>query len=159
VSAPSDRIDRECVEGYLFASPPLELLLFRRPPERGRIWVPVSGKVEPEDPDFPTALCRELAEETGLATSPTDLIDLDWHVPFRADNGETWRLHAFAVPVPRSFAPRLSREHEACEWVSTHEAVRRLHFEDNRAAVARLEELLRTKGRGRFTGVAPQHLP
>ncbi|HYA70232.1 MAG TPA: NUDIX domain-containing protein [Thermoplasmata archaeon] len=133
-------IAQECVEGYLFATPPLELLLFRRPPARGQIWVPVSGKVEPGDPDFPIALCREFEEETGLACRPDQLIDLDWHVPFRADNGETWRLHAFALEVPRTFVPRLSAEHEAAEWVSCEEAVRRLHFEDNRAAVIRLRD-------------------
>ena len=140
MSGAAEPIAQECVEGYLFAEPPLELLLFRRFPARGRIWVPVSGKVEPRDPDFPSALCRELAEETGLTCRPEELIDLDWHVPFRADNGETWRLHAFALRVPRSFEPRLSSEHEAAEWVSAEEAVRRLHFEDNRAAVIRLRD-------------------
>jgi len=138
VSARTGRIDRECVEGYLFAAPPLELLIFRRPPERGRFWVPVSGKVEPEDRDFPSALVRELEEETGLRVPPVDLIDLDWQVPFRADNGETWRLHAFAVKVPRGFSPRLSAEHESAEWVGADEAVRRLHFDDNKVAIERL---------------------
>ena len=134
-------IDRECVEGYLFASPPLELLLFRRPPSRGRIWVPVSGKVDPGDADLESALRREVAEETGLA-SPRRVFALDWHVPFRADNGETWRLHAYGVEVDRSFSPRLSPEHEAAEWVSATVAVERLHFADNRAAVGRLAERL-----------------
>ena len=142
MSAPAGRIDRECVEGYLFATPPLELLLFRRPPSRGRFWVPVSGKVEPNDHDFRSALCRELDEETGFVCSPPALIDLDWAVPFRADNGETWRLHAFAVRVPRSFEPRLSAEHDAAEWVTPEEAVRRLHFEDNREAIVRLRDRL-----------------
>jgi len=132
-------IARECVEGYLFAAPPLELLLFRRPPARGRIWVPVSGKVDPSDPDFESALRRELLEETGLR-SPRRIVPLDWHVPFRADNGETWRLHAYAVEVARDFEPQLSHEHEASEWVTPDEAVRRLHFDDNRAAVHRLLE-------------------
>jgi len=135
-------VSQECVEGYLFSAPPLELLLFRRPPARGRIWVPVSGKVEPSDRDFPSALCREVDEETGLRLDPSELVDLDWHVPFRADNGATWRLHAFAVRVPRSFVPRLSPEHEAAEWVPAEEAVRRLHFEDNREAVERLRRRL-----------------
>ena len=140
MSGAAEPIAQECVEGYLFAEPPLEVLLFRRFPARGRYWVPVSGKVEPGDHDFPSALCRELEEETGLTPRPEELIDLDWHVPFRADNGETWRLHAFALQVPRSFEPRLSAEHEAAEWVSAEEAVRRLHFEDNRAAVIRLRD-------------------
>lgn len=138
MSDSSGPIAQECVEGYLFSRSPLKLLLFRRPPSRGRIWVPVSGKVEPADRDFAAALCREVEEETGLVLRPDQLIDLDWHVPFSAENGETWRLHAFAAEVPRSFEPRLSTEHDAAEWVSAGEAVRRLHFEDNRAAVERL---------------------
>ncbi|HXY11977.1 MAG TPA: NUDIX domain-containing protein [Thermoplasmata archaeon] len=134
-------VSKECVEGYIFADPPLELLLFRRPPSRGRYWVPVSGKVEPTDRDFRSALCRELEEETGLRVGSAELVDLDWRVPFRADNGEVWRLHAFAVQVPRSFRPRLSPEHEEAEWVPVEEAERRLHFEDNRAAVERVRRL------------------
>jgi 8-oxo-dGTP pyrophosphatase MutT (NUDIX family) len=132
-------VARECVEGYLFAAPPVELLLFRRPPVRGRIWVPVSGKVDPSDADFESALRRELREETGLR-APRRIVPLDWHVPFVADNGETWRLHAYAVEVEREFEPHLSNEHDAFEWVTPEEAVRRLHFDDNRAAVRRLLE-------------------
>jgi 8-oxo-dGTP pyrophosphatase MutT (NUDIX family) len=143
VADPAGPIAKECVEGYLFSEEPLEILLFRRPPARGHIWVPVSGKVESHDHDFPSALSRELEEETGLRVGPAELIDLDWRVPFRADNGETWRLHAYAVKVPRSFRPRLSAEHEEAEWVTADEALRRLHFEDNRKAVERLRERLR----------------
>jgi len=139
VDEPPGPVARECVEGYLFARDPLRLLIFRRPPSRGAIWVPISGKVEPSDRDLESALRRELAEETGL-TRPTAVDPLDWHVRFRADNGEVWRLHAFAVEVPSSFEPRLSSEHEASEWVGAEEARRRLHYEDNRAAVDRLVE-------------------
>jgi len=140
VTVPSGPIARECVEGYLYANPPLELLLFRRPPARGRIWVPVSGKVEAEDRDLEAAVRREIREETGLTVD--HLLPLDWHVPFRADNGEVWRLHAFAAEVPRDFSPALSDEHEAFEWVSAAEALRRLHFDDNREAVRRLSARL-----------------
>ncbi|MGP8078449.1 MAG: NUDIX domain-containing protein [Thermoplasmata archaeon] len=137
MNGPLGPIVRECVEGYLYAAPPLELLLFRRPPSRGRIWVPVSGKVDPTDPSLEAALARELEEETGLRAAPP-LESLDWHVPFRADNGETWRLHAYAVRVARTFRPALSPEHEAFEWVTPGEAIRRLHYDDNREAVRRL---------------------
>lgn len=139
---PLGPVVRECVEGYLFAFPPLELLIFRRTPARGRVWGPVQGKVEPSDRDYPAALSREIEEETGLVSRPDRLIDLDWQVPFRADNGEVWRLHAYALEVPRSFRPRLSEEHEAAEWVSAEEAVHRLYYEDNRAAVERLRDRL-----------------
>ncbi len=134
-------VAQECVEGYLFATPPLELLVFRRPPSRGSIWVPVSGKVDSTDPDLPSALRRELAEETGLRDTG-ELMDLDWQVRFEGPDHRTWRLHAFGAPVPRSFSPALSAEHDASEWVSVGEARRRLHYEDNRAAVDRLVERL-----------------
>jgi lipoyl(octanoyl) transferase len=137
VSGPPGPIAQECVEGYLFATPPVELLLFRRPPARGGFWVPISGKVEPTDPDLEHALRRELAEETGL-TDPADVFPLDWEVTFPSDSGATWRLRAFGVEVARTFRPRLSDEHDAAEWVLPDAAVARLHFEDNRAAVPRL---------------------
>lgn len=134
---PSGPVARECVEGYLFADPPLELLVFRRPPSRNRIWVPISGKVEAGDRDLEAALRRELREETGLE-GPRSLMPLDWQVKFTADNGEVWRLHAYAVEVDRDFRPRLSPEHEEWAWVAPEEARRRLHYADNRVAVERL---------------------
>ncbi len=136
---PDEPIARECVEGYLFSDHPLRCLLFRRPPTRGSIWVPVSGKVDPEDATLVAALLRELREETGLR-APLRLFALDWEVPFRADNGEVWRLHAYGVEVAPGFEPQLSGEHDAFEWVPPEEAARRLHYEDNREAIGRLVE-------------------
>jgi 8-oxo-dGTP pyrophosphatase MutT (NUDIX family) len=137
VSGGSEPIARECVEGYLFSSPPTRLLLFRRPPARGSVWVPVSGKVEPTDADWEAALRREIEEETGLG-QPKAIWPLDWHVVFTAPNGETWRLHAYAVEVMPDVEPALSAEHDAFAWVAPEEALRRLHFDDNREAVRRL---------------------
>ncbi|MGI0071717.1 MAG: NUDIX domain-containing protein [Thermoplasmata archaeon] len=136
---PSGPVARECVEGYLYAEGPFALLLFRRTPARGQIWVPVSGKVEPTDPDLESAVRRELVEETGLLR-PRRIFPLDWQVKFRADNGEVWRLHAYGVEVERSFEPVLSAEHEASRWMGEEEALGLLHFEDNRAAVRRLAD-------------------
>jgi 8-oxo-dGTP pyrophosphatase MutT (NUDIX family) len=141
VDEPAGPVVRECVEGYLFSTSPLELLLFRRPPARGQIWVPISGKVELADADWEAALRRELREETGL-DRPRRIVPLDWHVRFRADNGETWRLHAYAVEVDRTFVPVLSAEHETSQWTNPAEAIRLLHYEDNRAAVERLGRVL-----------------
>jgi 8-oxo-dGTP pyrophosphatase MutT (NUDIX family) len=141
VDEPEGPVAQECVEGYLFATPPVELLLFRRTPARGRIWVPISGKVETSDVDFDSALRRELREETGLA-DPVRVFSLDWHVRFRSDVGDVWRLHAYGVEVSPGFAPVLSSEHEEFRWTSVEEARRLLHYEDNRRAVDRLEERL-----------------
>jgi dihydroneopterin triphosphate diphosphatase len=129
---------RECVEAFVYRGPPLEILVLRRPPARGRIWAVVSGKVEATDRDWEAALRREMQEETGLPILRME--PLDWHVPFRADNGEVWRLHGYAVRVAPGVDPRISDEHEAFAWVSVEEALRRLHFPDNREAVVRLAE-------------------
>ncbi|EQD33336.1 lipoyltransferase [mine drainage metagenome] len=137
MAAPPARIVRECVEGYLYCPDPLRVLLFRRPPERGRIWVPISGKVDPGDASLEAAMRRELAEETGLR-EPRRIDPLEWHVPFDGPSGELWRLHAYAVEVPEGWSPTLSAEHEAFEWTTAAEARRRLHYPDNRAAVGRL---------------------
>ncbi len=145
MSAPLGPVVRECVEGYLFSHPPLRLLLLRRPPARGRIWVPVSGKVEPTDADFEAAVLREVREETGL-DRPRAVFSLDWHVPFRADNGETWRLHAFALEVDPEFRPTLGPEHDAYRWVGPEEAIAGLHFVDNQEAVRRLQARLDRPG-------------
>ncbi len=138
---PDERIVRECIEGYLFARAPFSLLIFRRVPARGSIWVPIQGKVDPTDASLEAALQRELREETGLER-PLSVLPLDWRVPFRTENGEVWRLHAYGVEVPRSFQPRLNDENERFEWVDPAEAERRLYFTDNRQAVARLRARL-----------------
>ena len=139
-------IAQECVEGYLFVPAPFRVLVLRRPPARGRIWVPVSGKVEPRDRDYPSALRRELVEETGFS-STGPLLDLDWHVAFDGPTGARWRLHAFGVPLESPLPPRLSEEHEAFAWVGADEAIARLHYPDNQQAVERL--LTRATGRPR----------
>jgi 8-oxo-dGTP pyrophosphatase MutT (NUDIX family) len=136
-------VAQECVEGYIFRHPPTRLLILRRPPDRQRIWVPVSGKVESTDHDLAHALRRELAEETGF-TDPLDVFPLDWVVRFDGPDGRPWRLHAFGVRLADDASPRLSGEHEAYEWVEPAEALQRLHYEDNRDAVRRLLERIGT---------------
>ncbi len=136
--APSEpAVDQECVEGYLYHTHPLELLVLRRPPSRGRVWVPVSGKVDPSDATFLAALRREILEETGFDELP-NVFPLDWSVPFEGPDGRRWRLHAYGVELRAALAPRLSDEHEAFAWVAPDEALRRLYYEDNREAVRRL---------------------
>ncbi len=139
---PLGPIVRECVEGYVFVRDPLRFLVLQRTPARGRLWGVVSGKVDPADPDYVAALRRELSEETGFS-DPGAIVPLDWHVTFRADNGESWRLHAYAVELDTPRDPRLSREHEAFAWLSPAEAIGRLHYADNREAIRRAVARLR----------------
>jgi lipoyl(octanoyl) transferase len=143
VGADDPPIAQECVEGYVFCTAPTRVLILRRPPSRGRIWAPVSGKVDPGDSDYRAALLRELSEETGFREF-VRVFPLDWEVPFTGPDGRTWRLHAFGVELDGSRPPVLSSEHEAFEWVTPVQAVERLHYEDNREAVRRLIAGLRS---------------
>jgi dihydroneopterin triphosphate diphosphatase len=131
------RIDQECVEGYLFVRHPFQILLLRRPPSRGRIWVPISGKVDPPDRSLSAAVRREITEETGFRRFRR-VFPLRWVFPFRGPDGGRWRLHAFGVELPVRSPPRLSDEHDAFEWIDPEAAIVRLHYRDNRAALRRL---------------------
>jgi lipoyl(octanoyl) transferase len=134
-------IAQECVEGYVYTPAPVRILVLRRPPARGGIWVPVSGKVDPGEHRGVSTLRRELWEETGFA-QVTRYLPLDWLVVFDGPDGRRWRLEAWGVELDREWAPRLSDEHDAFAWVSAKEAMQRLHYEDNRRAVGRLLERL-----------------
>lgn len=146
-------VSQECVEGYLYALSPVRILVFRRPPSRGRIWVPISGKVDATDASFPEALRRELREETGLRKARR-LFALNWAFRFRGPDHRIWRLHAYGVEVRRGWKPRLSREHEAWAWLAPDVAIQRLFYPDNRQALRRLLARLRREstrqGRRRF---------
>lgn len=141
VAAEPRPIAQECVEGYVFTTDPIRLLVLRRPPARGSIWVPVSGKVDATDADYPSALRRELIEETGFRQFAR-FFPLDWEVVFDGVDGRPWRLHAFGAQLDGPEPPRLSDEHDAFEWLSAEEAIVRLHYADNRDAVRRLLERL-----------------
>lgn len=146
MTARSSRVDQECVEAYIYLQRPLRILLLRRPPSRGRIWVPVSGKVERSDSTLSAAVRREVAEETGFER-PRRVAPLHWTFRFRGPSGGRWRLHAFGVELIRSAVPRLSAEHDAFAWLDPPTALQRLHYPDNRSALRRL---LRGRAHRRF---------
>jgi 2-(3-amino-3-carboxypropyl)histidine synthase len=138
-------VEQECVEGYLFARSPFRVLLLRRPPRRGRIWVPVSGKVDRTDRTFEVALRREVTEETGFADLAS-VVPLDWEVEFEGPDGRRWRLHSYGVEVPRPDPPTLSAEHDAYAWLTPRDARDRLYYSDNREALDRLVNRLGPSG-------------
>ncbi|HKS59302.1 MAG TPA: NUDIX domain-containing protein [Thermoplasmata archaeon] len=137
MKARSPRIAQECVEVYVFTRKPPRFLILRRPPSRASRWVPISGKVEKQDPTFFAAARRELKEETGFSRG-LEIQGLRWCVTFRGPDRRRWRLHGYAAELHRPRPPRLSDEHVAFRWVDLGEALRRLSYADNRAAVLRL---------------------
>ena len=132
----SSLVAQECVEVYVHAERPPRLLLLRRTPARGGFWVPVSGKVEPSDADFPGAARRELAEETGFAEVAVE--PLDWSVVFSGLDRRPGRLLSFSAGLVRARTPALSAEHDGFRWVALPGAIDELHYPDNRWAARRL---------------------
>ena len=128
---------RDCVEGFIHVRAPARFLLLRRTPDRGGFWQPVSGSVEPWDRDLPSAMLREVAEETGFREG-VRVDPVGWGLQFPGPNGRTFRSHTFAVEVPQLRPPRLSDEHDAFRWCTLSEALATLHWPDNREGLRRL---------------------
>jgi dihydropteroate synthase len=140
-----------------------EFLVLRRTAMRGGFWQPVTGRVEAGE-SFAQAARRELAEETGVETSESRLIDLhfthayslnpEWLVnypPGTTHNDEA----AFAVMIAPDAEIRLDPgEHDACAWVTADEAQRRLSWHGNREAYRRAAAW-RQNGRPRFLWKLP----
>ena len=132
---------QECVEAYLVAGEPRNVLLLKRTDARGGFWQPVSGRIEAWDPDAGVAARREVFEETGFVVEGKP-VDLAWSFAFAGRDGRTWRVHAYGLPLPGIRPPRLSDEHTAFRWLPLREASSWLAFEDNRQALRRLEWLV-----------------
>ncbi len=132
---------QECIEAYLVAGEPRQVLLLKRTEARGGFWQPVSGRIEPTDPDPPAAVRREVLEETGFPVAGAP-VDLNWTFSFPGRDGRTWRVRAYGVGLPRPLPPRLSDEHTAFQWLPPGPAALYLAFEDNREALRRVDWLV-----------------
>lgn len=121
--------------------PQLEILLLKRPPERGSLWQPVTGKVEPEDTDTLAAARRELAEETGIRIRG-DLEDLDYEFRF-SKKGTPVRERLLAACVEAPAPVTLSPEHVDFAWLPPDAARDRLEWEIHRRGLGRLLQRLR----------------
>jgi len=115
-----------------------EVLVLRRPPEKGGIWAPVTGNVEPGESDEQAAH-RELQEETGLASAAA-LRATGFVNRFEQERkGEpvTFEESVWAAVVRPGKQVRLSREHVESRWVSAAQAVEMVAFDGCKEAVRR----------------------
>jgi 8-oxo-dGTP pyrophosphatase MutT (NUDIX family) len=109
-------------------------LVLKTLPERGGFWQPVTGGVESGE-SLEGAARREVQEETGL-TRVHRLIQLDEPFSFESRWGGSVTEYGFAIEVLSSSMkePEIlldGREHESAIWVSSAEALNKVHFQSN----------------------------
>jgi len=128
-------------------TPALDVLLLERAAHPG-YWQSVTGSLEGDETPAVTAV-REVAEETGIACRPADLID--WHISNRFEIFVQWRdrypagvthnvEHVFSLCVsPGTAAVTLApAEHRAQRWLPWREAAAACFSWTNRDAILML---------------------
>ena len=133
-----DTMLRRKVQVFVYRkSPGLEVLLLKRArPSRGDAaedWAPVTGNVEAHE-QIRMAAVRECAEEIGCDVSPEPL-----GLTFTYEKKGT-RFHEtiFAASVAKDEAVELSEEHTAHEWLAPDKAAAKLHWPEQKKALAAL---------------------
>lgn len=125
----------------------IEVLFLQTNKQRGEFWQPVTGKVEQGETLVEAAL-REAIEETGFK------LDVESHHPRSLDydfefDGKWGRAHehGFFIEVPEKWEPVLDpKEHQAYEWLTVSEGMKRLSFDTNQKGLASLlKKLLLSK--------------
>jgi len=122
-------------------------LLLRRIAARGGWWQPVTGRVEATDADAVAAALREVREETGIEDA-LSVLELGFDQSFTGLDGRRYTERSFAVEVPDDAEARASPEHDTLRWMDLDEALARLHFPANRAALEALAERLGDRAGG-----------
>jgi 8-oxo-dGTP pyrophosphatase MutT (NUDIX family) len=123
----------------------LEILLIHRAPHRifPGLWQCVTGGVEPGE-RIPTAVMREVAEETGLGPAEIECFyDLDQVAPFYDEGRDSVVVSAiFAARVRPDAVPRQSWEHDDLRWVPATEAPGLAIWPSYADSIRRVRELL-----------------
>ena len=136
----------DLVDVWIFRIDPgarLRILMLHRAPGRilAGLWQGVSGSLEADERIVDGAL-RELVEETGFR--PVDLeafYDLDQVNSFHvAPVDAVLTAAVFAARLRPGVEVRLSHEHDAGDWVSPEEAIRRSVWPAYRDSIARIRD-------------------
>lgn len=126
-----------------------EFLLLRRIASHGGFWQSVTGSLEDKETHHQAAV-REVGEETGITVGVEDLIDLkllntfeitpQWRTRYAPGVTENEEV-CFAVRIDKCAIRVDAVEHDAWAWVGYDAAMRMLHWESSKRALARFTDL------------------
>jgi 8-oxo-dGTP pyrophosphatase MutT (NUDIX family) len=117
----------------------IEYLLLKRLPQKNGFWQPVTGGVE-EGETREEALHREIREETGVKNTVTVIEGL-YYFEFSDPNPN--QEYVYGVEVSPSEQIVFDRkEHSEYRWCSFQDALRLLHWKENKVAVRKLNKIL-----------------
>jgi dATP pyrophosphohydrolase len=139
------------VQGILFrrVDRRIEYLLLKTTMEREDFWQPVTGGLEEGEAKV-DALKREVWEETGIKNSVRIIENVDYFEYQDAHFIKGFDFieeYVFGVEVHLNEKITLDgKEHSLFKWCSFQEALRLLKWDENKKALKRLNEILKSQG-------------
>jgi dihydroneopterin triphosphate diphosphatase len=124
---------------YVINNGIVKYLLFKRQPERGGFWQPVTGGVE-EGETILYAARREVMEESGYI-KVKNMYDLNYTFTFNVKE-KIITEHVFAFEVVHTDVKFCTREHSEIKWVSFDEAMIYLKWDTNKEALTKIHNYL-----------------
>ena len=140
------------VQGILFRKVEggIEYLLLKTTPEREDFWQPVTGGLEEGETEV-EALKREVREETGIKNVVGIIKNVDYFeypdAHFINIKGFDFiKEYVFGVEVdPNERITIDGKEHSQFRWCSFQEAVELLKWDENKRALSRLNEIVKSQ--------------
>ena len=120
----------------------INYLLFKRQPERGGFWQPITGGVE-EGETILYAARRETMEESGYL-KVKNMYDLKYTFEFNVKE-KIITEHVFAFEVHDKNAVFCEREHSEIKWVTYDQAVSMLKWDTNIESLKKINDYLLSK--------------
>ncbi|MHA1198316.1 MAG: NUDIX hydrolase [Candidatus Heimdallarchaeaceae archaeon] len=126
-----------------------EYLLLKRTEDRGGFWQGVTGHPEGKE-SIELAAARELLEETGFIPSFILKTDFTYFIPLKDSDKENYpegtgalKEYVFVARINQDDLPSIdSLEHTEWKWCSYDEAIKLLHWEDNKKALDYVKKFL-----------------
>ncbi len=120
----------------------IEYLLLKRLPERNGFWQPVTGGLE-EGETRTQALHREVYEETGVE-DVIGIIDSLYYFEFSDPHPNQEYVYGVEISPSKDIVLD-GEEHSEYRWCSFQEALRLLHWKENKEALRRLNTILKQR--------------